>query len=205
MRGEAEPTDTENDAAWLLRFYNTFLADANEYDVTQAALSSLARLRGNFAFVLYDAGVPPLRNAAFFMLLRCCVCSLLFYAGLAALTNLHKAGQQDLPQLRTCADVPRPSSDVGQSLNIVLGRSMRLRWEVQQLADRQSVARSATARAGGARPRCSAAAVLGRHRRRTLHGALSTLCCIRCCTVYCSDSSASIQTVIRHALSVKQL
>ena len=46
----------ENDAAWLLRFYNTFLADANEYDVTQAALNSLATLRGNFAFVLYDAG-----------------------------------------------------------------------------------------------------------------------------------------------------
>ena len=57
MRGEAEPANNENDAAWLLRFYNTFLADANESDVTQAALSSLARLRGNFAFVLYDAGV----------------------------------------------------------------------------------------------------------------------------------------------------
>ncbi len=56
VRGEAEPAGKENDAAWLLRFYNTFLADANEYDVTQAALNSLATLRGNFAFVLYDAG-----------------------------------------------------------------------------------------------------------------------------------------------------
>ena len=56
MRGEAEPAGEENDAAWLLRFYNTFLADANEYDVIQAALNSLATLRGNFAFVLYDAG-----------------------------------------------------------------------------------------------------------------------------------------------------
>ncbi len=56
VRGEAEPAGEENDAAWLLRFYNTFLADANQYDVTQAALNSLATLRGNFAFVLYDAG-----------------------------------------------------------------------------------------------------------------------------------------------------
>ena len=57
VRGEAEPAENENDAAWLLRFYNTFLADANAYDVIQAALGALARLRGNFAFVLYDAGV----------------------------------------------------------------------------------------------------------------------------------------------------
>ena len=56
VRGEAEPAGDDNDAAWLLRFYNTFLADANEYDVTQAALNSLATLRGNFAFILYDAG-----------------------------------------------------------------------------------------------------------------------------------------------------
>ena len=63
MRGEAEPAGEENDAAWLLRFYNTFLADANEYDVTQAALNSLATLRGNFAFVLYDAGEAPVQSS----------------------------------------------------------------------------------------------------------------------------------------------
>ena len=74
VRGEAEPADNENDAAWLLRFYNTFLADANEYDVTQAALGSLARLRGNFAFVLYDAGVSQTSDGCRLITLpRCCV------------------------------------------------------------------------------------------------------------------------------------
>ena len=65
VRGEAEPAGEDNDAALLLRFYNTFLADVNEYDVTQAALNSLATLRGNFAFVLYDAGGARVPLAAF--------------------------------------------------------------------------------------------------------------------------------------------
>ena len=59
MRGEPAPPATTNDAAWLLKFYETFM-DATDADVTQAALSSLAKLRGNFAFVLYDAGAALL-------------------------------------------------------------------------------------------------------------------------------------------------
>ena len=55
MRGEPAEPPTTNDASWLLNFYETFM-DASDEDVTQAALGALAKLRGNFAFVLYDAG-----------------------------------------------------------------------------------------------------------------------------------------------------
>ena len=58
MRGEPASPSSANDAAWLLKFYDTFM-DASDADMTQAALASLAKLRGNFAFVLYDAGGRP--------------------------------------------------------------------------------------------------------------------------------------------------
>lgn len=55
MRGEPEGPPTTNDASWLLKFYETFM-DASDEDVTQCALKALSKLRGNFAFVLYDTG-----------------------------------------------------------------------------------------------------------------------------------------------------
>lgn len=56
VRGEPEGPPTTNDASWLLKFYETFM-DASDEDVTQCALTALSKLRGNFAFVLYDTGL----------------------------------------------------------------------------------------------------------------------------------------------------
>lgn len=51
VRGE--PPSTNNDATWLLDFYETF----NLYtapDVTELALRALSKIQGQFAFVIYD-------------------------------------------------------------------------------------------------------------------------------------------------------
>jgi hypothetical protein len=53
VRGEPESGD--NDAAWLLRFYETFKDTAADMTMP-AALASLAHTKGRFAWVIYDAG-----------------------------------------------------------------------------------------------------------------------------------------------------
>ncbi|KAK9918333.1 hypothetical protein WJX75_003254 [Coccomyxa subellipsoidea] len=52
MRGDGEDT-MRDDAAFLLDFYDTF-KDFVASDVTDIALSSLAKIEGRFAFVIYD-------------------------------------------------------------------------------------------------------------------------------------------------------
>lgn len=50
-----EPPPEENDAHWLLDFYASFIgANAGGGDTTDRALECLARVRGSFAFVIYD-------------------------------------------------------------------------------------------------------------------------------------------------------
>ncbi|KAG2435647.1 hypothetical protein HXX76_006849 [Chlamydomonas incerta] len=49
-----EPPLEANDAAWLLDFYGTFGRGASE-STTERALECLARVKGTFAFIIYDA------------------------------------------------------------------------------------------------------------------------------------------------------
>ncbi|KAI3438282.1 hypothetical protein D9Q98_000717 [Chlorella vulgaris] len=70
VRGE--PLAVEDDAEWLVRFYDSFAVFAKNSDVTEKALSALSQVKGSFAFVVYDsstkrvwaardaAGVQPL-------------------------------------------------------------------------------------------------------------------------------------------------
>lgn len=48
-----DPPPEENDAHWLLDFYDTF-RDSAEKDVLETALECLANVKGSFAFVIYD-------------------------------------------------------------------------------------------------------------------------------------------------------
>ncbi|KAK9828559.1 hypothetical protein WJX72_000752 [[Myrmecia] bisecta] len=52
IRGE-EADVSRNDATWLLDFYDTF-KNFTSLDITDEALDSLARVRGQFAFIIYD-------------------------------------------------------------------------------------------------------------------------------------------------------
>jgi hypothetical protein len=53
VRGE--PLPVEDDATWLVQFYDSFSGHASMDDVTEAALRALSRVQGSFAFVLYDS------------------------------------------------------------------------------------------------------------------------------------------------------
>lgn len=53
VRGE--PLPVEDDATWLVQFYDSFSGHASMDDVTEAALRALSRVQGSFAFVLFDS------------------------------------------------------------------------------------------------------------------------------------------------------
>jgi hypothetical protein len=48
-----EPPPEQNDAHWLLDFYTSFMSSSAD-DTTDKALECLAKVQGNFAFVIYD-------------------------------------------------------------------------------------------------------------------------------------------------------
>eukprot|EP00879_Flechtneria_rotunda_P004908 GHRR01005182.1.p1 GENE.GHRR01005182.1~~GHRR01005182.1.p1 ORF type:complete len:270 (+),score=92.34 GHRR01005182.1:154-963(+) len=48
-----EPPPEQNDAYWLLDFYKSFMS-ANAADATDTALDCLSKVKGTFAFVIYD-------------------------------------------------------------------------------------------------------------------------------------------------------
>lgn len=53
VRGD--PLPVEDDADWLLNFYDSFSGCASLDDITEAALKALSRVTGSFAFVVYDS------------------------------------------------------------------------------------------------------------------------------------------------------
>ncbi|PSC72327.1 stem-specific TSJT1-like [Micractinium conductrix] len=53
VRGD--PLPLEDDADWLVRFYESFSGFASLDDITEAALHALSRVHGSFAFVVYDS------------------------------------------------------------------------------------------------------------------------------------------------------
>ncbi|EFN54932.1 hypothetical protein CHLNCDRAFT_134667 [Chlorella variabilis] len=56
VRGE--PLPVEDDADWLIKFYDSFSGEsgfAKLDDISEAALRALAQVQGSFAFVVYDA------------------------------------------------------------------------------------------------------------------------------------------------------
>jgi hypothetical protein len=55
VRGDPEPGAGDNDATWLLKFYETFKECAADKTMP-AALASLAHTQGRFAWIIYDAG-----------------------------------------------------------------------------------------------------------------------------------------------------
>ncbi|KAG2501687.1 hypothetical protein HYH03_000189 [Edaphochlamys debaryana] len=50
-----EPPLEENDAHWLLDFYNTFGKPGSTDSTTERALECMAQIKGSFAFVIYDS------------------------------------------------------------------------------------------------------------------------------------------------------
>ncbi|WIA08067.1 hypothetical protein OEZ86_010706 [Tetradesmus obliquus] len=52
VRNEDPPE--QNDAHWLLDFYTSFMSSSSADDTTGKALECLAKVQGNFAFVIYD-------------------------------------------------------------------------------------------------------------------------------------------------------